>query len=109
MTALAGPHAYTRLSDRVAVLHALRVIGAARAGMIAGAPRGRDWESALSAMGFLVVASVAAVCSSLNERALREGRANLHSLVELAEELERTRDGDELTRQLARHVAEVGF
>lgn len=217
MTALAGPHAYTRLSDRVAVLHGLRVIGAAaavataasrhgpvaafaaialgyvaattsiellrrllraraavlvstmllidgallsaavaytggyesplvlvaithvlavtllasyrtglklalwyalllfvgyaaaRAGMIAGAPRGRDWESALSAMGFLVVASVAGVCSSLNERALREGRANLHSLVELAEELERTRDGDELTRQLARHVAEVGF
>ena len=61
-------------------------------------------DAVLTSIGLLLFAIGAAVCSSVNERALRRSRTEMHALVELGLELERARTSQDVARLLARHV-----
>jgi hypothetical protein len=61
-------------------------------------------DAVLTSIGLLLFAVGAAVCSSVNERALRRSRTEMPSLLELGLELERARTSDGVARVLAGHV-----
>lgn len=61
-------------------------------------------DAALTSIGLVLFAAGAAVCSSVNERALRRSHAELHALVELGVELEHVRTADEVAVVVARHA-----
>jgi diguanylate cyclase (GGDEF)-like protein len=88
------------------VWYALLLFGghsAAASGYLGNRTTGSNRDAALSALGLLLFAIGAAVCSSVNEGALRRSRSELRSLVELGNELERARGAEQLVALLARH------
>jgi two-component system, cell cycle response regulator len=102
-----------RTGLKLAVWYALLLFlghAAADAELLGNRTTGSYGDAALTAIDLLLFATGAAVCSSVNERALRRSRAELHALVELGAELERVRTADDLAVVLADHVrARLGF
>ena len=83
---------------------------AASAGLLGDRTTGSFGDAALNSVGLLLFAMGAAVFSSVNERALRRSRAELHALVELGFELEHVRTADDVALVLAGHTqARLGF
>jgi len=83
---------------------------AVAAGMLDARATSSDRDTALGAAAFLAVAFGAAAFSAVNERALRQSRAQLAGLVELDLELSRTRDPDVVGAALARYAThQLGF
>ena len=80
----------------------------AAADLLGNHTTGSYGDAALTSIGLLLFAAGAAVCSSVNERALRRSHTELHALVELGVELERVRAADDVALALARHV-QVGL
>jgi diguanylate cyclase (GGDEF)-like protein len=92
---------------KVAVWNALLLFmgqAAVRAGVLDATHPANDRDAALGAAAFLVVAVSAAAFSALNDRALRDGRAQLAGLVELDGELARSVAPDEIGAVVARHL-----
>jgi len=77
---------------------------AVRAGLLDAAHPARDRDAALGAAAFLVVAVSAAAFSALNDRALRESRAQLAGLVELDGDLGRAVSALDVGVATARHL-----
>ena len=105
-----------RTGLKVAVWHALLLLVVAAialdhpVGGAAWAQQQDERSLAFHAIALLVVASVTAWCSSLSERALRRGKADLASLVALGDDLERARSIDEVHIALLHHTCErLGF
>jgi len=83
---------------------------AVRADVLDAPVTASDRDAALGAAAFLAVALAASVFSSVNERALRQSRAQLAGLVELDLELGRTRDPEVIGSALARYATgHLGF
>ena len=83
---------------------------AVRAGVLDAPAAASDRDAALGAAAFLTVALAASAFSSVNERALRQSRAQLAGLVELDLELGRTRDPEVIGSALARYATgHLGF
>ncbi len=102
-----------RTGLKLAVWYALLVFlghAAAAADLLGHRTAGSYADAVLIAIGLLLFAVGAAVCSSVNERALRRSRAQLRALVELGFELEQVRRADEVALVLARQVhVRLGF
>ncbi len=102
-----------RTGLKLAVWYALLVFlghAAAAADLLGHRRTGTYADAALIAIGLLLFAVGAAVCSSVNERALRRSRAELHALLELGFDLERVRQASDVSLVLARQVhARLGF
>ena len=98
---------------KIAIWNALLLFvgqAAVRSDLIHASNPAGDRDTALGAAAFLSVAVAAAVFSALNERALRDSRAQLAGLVELDLEIERSRTPGEVGATLARHAVErLGF
>ena len=96
-----------RTGLKLAVWYALLLFlghAASSAGLLGDRTTGSYGDAALTSIGLLLFAIGAAVCSSVNERALRRSRAELHALVELGFELEHVRTADDVALVLARHT-----
>jgi two-component system cell cycle response regulator len=96
-----------RTGLKLAVWYALLLFlghAAASAGLLGDRTTGSYGDAALTSIGLLLFAIGAAVCSSVNERALRRSRAELHALVELSFELEHVRTAGDVAVVLARHT-----
>jgi two-component system cell cycle response regulator len=96
-----------RTGLKLAVWYALLLFlghAAADAELLGNRTTGSYGDAALTAIGLLLFATGAAVCSSVNERALRRSRAELHALVELGFELEHVRNADDVALVLAHHT-----
>ena len=102
-----------RTGLKLAVWYALLLFlghAAASAGLLGDRATGSFGDAALNSVGLLLFAMGAAVFSSVNERALRRSRAELHALVELGFELEHVRTADDVALVLAGHTqARLGF
>jgi diguanylate cyclase (GGDEF)-like protein len=102
-----------RTGLKVAVWCALLLFlgsAASGAGLISLELPSNDRDAALTALAFLLFAIGAALCSSVNERALRRSRAQLSALVDLDIDLERAAGRDAAALALARHTCEgLGF
>ncbi len=102
-----------RTGLKVAVWYALLLFlghAAAAADLLGNRTTGSYADATVIALGLLLFAVGAAVCSSVNERALRRSRAELHALVELGFELERVRQADDVSLVLAQQVhVRLGF
>jgi diguanylate cyclase (GGDEF)-like protein len=71
---------------------------------------GGDRDAALTAAAFLLFAVGAAAFSSVNERALRHGRADLRGLVAFSAELERAGEPDDVAFLITAHARQrLGF
>src|SRR4029450_8710210 len=84
-----------RTGRKLAVWSALLLFlghAASSAGLLGDRTTGSYGDGALTSIGLLLFAIGAAVCSSVNERALRRSSAELHALVEL----EHVRTGDDV-------------
>jgi two-component system, cell cycle response regulator len=87
------------------LVHAL-----AAAGIVGSSPEVSDRFALVSASTFLLFASSAAVFSSVNERSLRRGSAQLARLVELGTDLEHGHRAEDAMTSLVRHVCgRLGF
>ena len=96
-----------RTGLKLAVWYALLLFlghAAAAANLFGSRTTGSYGDAALTSIGLLLFAAGAAVCSSVNERALRRSHAELHALVELGVELERVRTAGDVALVLARHA-----
>jgi len=96
-----------RTGLKLAVWYALLLFlghAAASAGLLGDRTTGSFGDAALNSTGLLLFAVGAAVFSSVNERALRRSRAELHALVELGFELEHVRTADDVALVLAQHT-----
>jgi two-component system cell cycle response regulator len=96
-----------RTGLKLAVWYALLLFlghTASSAGLLGDRTTGSYGDAALTSLGLLLFAIGAAVCSSVNERALRRSRAELHALVELGFELEHVRNADDVALVLAHHT-----
>ncbi|MFL6241977.1 MAG: diguanylate cyclase [Acidimicrobiia bacterium] len=96
-----------RTGLKLAVWYALLLFlghAASSAGLLGDRTTGSYGDAALTSIGLLLFAIGAAVCSSVNERALRRSRAELHALVELGFELEHVRTADDVALVLAHHT-----
>ena len=83
---------------------------AVRAGVLDAPDTSTDRDAVLGAAAFIAVAVGAATFSAVNERALRQSRAQLAGLVELDLELSRTRDPAVVGAVLARYATrQLGF
>jgi diguanylate cyclase (GGDEF)-like protein len=102
-----------RTGLKLAVWYALLLFlghAAADADLLGNRTTGTYGDAVLTSIGLLLFAIGAAVCSSVNERALRRSRTEMHALVELGLELERARTSDAVARVLAGHTrARLGF
>jgi diguanylate cyclase (GGDEF)-like protein len=102
-----------RSGIKIAIWSALLLFAghaAVRAGAITSTEPTDDLEAALGATAFLAVAVAAAACSALNERALRNSRAQLASIVELDAELARAATARTVATALARSATvRLGF
>ena len=102
-----------RTGLKLAVWYALLLFlghAAASAGLLGDRTTGSFGDAALNSIGLLLFAIGAALFSSVNERALRRSRAELHALVELGFELEHVRTADDVALVLAGHTqARLGF
>jgi diguanylate cyclase (GGDEF)-like protein len=98
---------------RIAVWNALLLFlgqAAIRAGAIDAAHPASTSDAALDAAAFLAVAVAAAAFSALNERALRDSRAQLAGLVALDVDLQRSHAPGDVGAVLSLHaVARLGF
>ena len=96
-----------RTGLKLAVWYALLLFlghAASSAGLLGDRTTGSYGDAALTSIGLLLFAIGAAVCSSVNERALRRSSAELHALVELGFELEHVRTADDVALVLAHHT-----
>ena len=102
-----------RTGLKLAVWYALLLFlghAAASADLLGDRTTGSFGDAALNSVGLLLFAMGAAVFSSVNERALRRSRAELHALVELGFELEHVHTADDVALVLAGHTqARLGF
>ncbi len=96
-----------RTGLKLAVWYALLLFlghAAAAADLLGKNTTGSYGDAAVTSILLLLFAAGTAVCSSVNERALRRRRAELHSLVELGFDLEDVRTADDVALMLARHT-----
>ena len=102
-----------RTGLKLAVWYALLLFlghAAAAADLFGNRTSGSYGDAALTSVGLLLFAAGAAVCSSVNERALRRSHTELHALVELGVELERVQSADDIAVVLLRQAqTRLGF